>query len=189
VRIVSTRLPGLVAIEPAVHGDSRGFFVESYRHEWHEQLGVPPQERFVQDNHSRSTRGVVRGLHFQVGDGVAKLVRCARGRIVDVAVDLRAGSPTYGKWEGVELDDEGMRELFVPVGFAHGFCVLSETADVLYKQTSYYDAEVERGIAWDDPDVGVEWPLPAAELIVSERDAAAPRLAEIAAELPFRWHP
>jgi dTDP-4-dehydrorhamnose 3,5-epimerase len=183
------RLDGLVALEPAVHGDERGFFVETYRHEWHAQLGIGAEERFVQDNHSRSGRGVVRGLHFQVGSGVAKLVRCARGRIFDVAVDLRKGSPTYGEWEGVELDDEGMQELFVPVGFAHGFCALSETADVLYKQTAYYDAEVERGIAWDDPDVGIEWPLPREELTVSARDAAAPRLAEIAEELPFRWHP
>jgi dTDP-4-dehydrorhamnose 3,5-epimerase len=183
-----TRLEGLVALEPAVHGDERGFFAETYREEWHEALGIPDQERFVQDNHSRSARGVVRGMHFQIGDGVAKLVRCARGAIVDFAVDLRAGSPTYGQWEGVELDGESMRELFVPVGFAHGFCVLSETADVLYKQTAYYDQAVERGIAWDDPDVGIEWPLPVEELIVSERDAQAPRLSAIADELPFRWH-
>jgi len=121
--------------------------------------------------------------------GVAKLVRCARGRILDVNVDLRRGSPTYGEWEGVELDDVGLRELYVPVGFAHGFCVLSDVADVIYKQTAYYDAEVERGIAYDDPGVGIRWPLPASELIVSERDAAAPRLSEIADELPFRWHP
>jgi dTDP-4-dehydrorhamnose 3,5-epimerase len=189
MRVIETSLPGLVALEPAVHSDERGFFVETYRHEWHEALGIPERERFVQDNHSRSTRGVVRGMHFQIGDGVAKLVRCARGRIVDVAVDLRAGSPTYGRWEAVELDEEGMRELFVPVGFAHGFCVLSETADVLYKQTAYFDAAVERGIAWDDPEIGIEWPLPVEELIVSARDAAAPRLSEIADELPFRWHP
>jgi dTDP-4-dehydrorhamnose 3,5-epimerase len=118
---------------------------------------------------------------------VAKLVRCARGKIVDVNVDLREGSPTYGKWEGVELDDENMRVLYVPVGFAHGFCVLSETADVLYKQTAYYDPAVERGIAWDDPEIGIEWPLPTDELIVSARDRQAPKLAEVAAELPFRY--
>ncbi len=189
MQVRPTRLEGLVALEPAVHGDERGFFAETYRQEWHEALGIPDRERFVQDNHSRSSRGVVRGMHFQIGDGVAKLVRCARGVIVDVAIDLRAGSPTYGQWEGVELDDESMRELFVPVGFAHGFCVLSETADVLYKQTAYYDQAVERGIAWDDPDVGIEWPLPVEELIVSARDAEAPRLSAIADELPFRWHP
>jgi dTDP-4-dehydrorhamnose 3,5-epimerase len=188
VRLTPLRIDGLVTIEPAVHGDERGFFVETYRREWNEPGGaMPPAETFIQDNHSRSGRGVVRGMHFQIGAGVAKLVRCGRGRIFDVAVDLRAGSPTYGQWEGVELDEESMRELYVPVGFAHGFCVLSEVADVSYKQTAYYDAAVERGIAWDDPEVAIEWPLPADELIVSERDAAAPRLSEIAAELPFRW--
>ena len=122
--------------------------------------GIPAEEEFVQDNHSRSSRGVVRGMHFHIGEGVAKLVRCSRGRIVDVNVDLRKGSPTYGQWEGVELDDENMRVLYVPVGFAHGFCVLSEIADVLYKQTAYYDPAVERGIAWDDPEIAIEWPLP-----------------------------
>jgi len=189
VHVEPLRIEGLVAIEPAVHGDERGFFIETYRREWHARAGIPDVTDFVQDNHSRSGRGVVRGLHFQIGAGVAKLVRCARGRILDVAVDLRAGSPTFGQWEAIELDDRTMRELYVPVGFAHGFCVLSEVADVLYKQTAYYDAGIERGIAWDDPDLGIEWPLAAEELIVSERDAAAPRLSEIAAELPFRWEP
>jgi dTDP-4-dehydrorhamnose 3,5-epimerase len=185
MRVVETELEGLVIVEPVAHGDERGFCCETYREQWHEQVGLGGAERFVQDNHSRSSRGVVRGMHFHVGDGVAKLVRCGRGRILDVAVDLRRGSPTYGRWEGVELDDEGMRALYVPVGFAHGFCVLSDVADVLYKQTAYYDPAVERGIAWNDPDVGIEWPLPESELIVSARDAHAPRLAEIAAELPF----
>jgi dTDP-4-dehydrorhamnose 3,5-epimerase len=187
MRTVPTRLSGLVAIEPAVHGDERGFFCETYRSEWHAQLGVADGERFVQDNHSRSTRGVLRGMHFQLGDGVAKLVRCARGRIVDVAVDLRRGSPTYGKWDAVELDDESMRELYVPVGFAHGFCVLSEVADVIYKQSVYYDPSLERGIAYDDAEIAIEWPLPASELIVSARDAAAPTLRELADELPFEY--
>lgn len=189
MRALSVRLAGLIVIEPSVHGDERGFFTETYRQQWQGPSGLPEGESFVQENHSRSTRGVVRGMHFQVGAGVAKLVRCARGRIVDVAVDLRRGSPTYGEWEAVELDDEDMRELYVPVGFAHGFCVLSDVADVLYKQTAYYDAAVERGIAFDDPDVAIEWPLPAGELLASERDAAAPRLSEIADELPFQWHP
>ncbi len=152
-------------------------------------VGIPEGQEFVQDNHSRSSRGVVRGMHFQIGDGVAKLVRCARGSIVDVAVDLRAGSPTYGRWDAAELDDQNMRSLYVPIGFAHGFCVTSEVADVVYKQSAYYDAAVERGIAWDDPDLAISWPLPLDQLTVSERDAAAPRLADIAAELPFRWHP
>jgi len=182
---LQTRLPGLTILEPRVFPDERGFFSETYRREWHAEAGIPAEEEFIQDNHSRSSRGVVRGMHFHVGDGVAKLVRCARGRIVDVNVDLRRGSPTYGKWEGVELDDVNMRVLYVPVVFAHGFCVLSETADVLYKQTAYYDPEIERGIAWDDPEIGIEWPLPVAELIVSERDRQAPKLAEVAAGLPF----
>jgi dTDP-4-dehydrorhamnose 3,5-epimerase len=182
---IKTTLPGLTILEPVVFSDERGFFSETYRREWHEEAGIPAAEEFIQDNHSRSSRGVVRGMHFHIGEGVAKLVRCSRGRIVDVAVDLRKGSPTYGRWEGVELDDENMRVLYVPVGFAHGFCVLSEIADVLYKQTAYYDPAVERGIAWDDPEIAIEWPLPNDELIVSERDRQAPRLAEVAAELPF----
>jgi dTDP-4-dehydrorhamnose 3,5-epimerase len=185
MRTLPTRLPGLLAIEPTAHGDERGFLCETYRQEWHYELGIPPQQLFIQDNHSRSGRGVLRGMHFHVGDGVAKLVRCARGRVLDVAVDLRRGSPTYAQWEALELDDETMRELYIPVGFAHGFCVLSDVADVLYKQTAYYDPALERGIAWNDPEVGIEWPLPAAELIVSERDSRAPRLAEVAHELPF----
>jgi dTDP-4-dehydrorhamnose 3,5-epimerase len=189
VRALAVRLAGLVVIQPSVHGDERGFFSETYRHNWHAELGIPPQKQFVQDNHSRSAYGVLRGMHFHVGDGVAKLVRCARGRILDVTVDLRRGSPTYRHWEAVELDGESMRELYVPVGFAHGFCVLSDVADVLYKQTAYYDAAVERGIAWNDPEIGIEWPLPVHELTVSERDAAAPRLSEIEDELPFTWSP
>jgi dTDP-4-dehydrorhamnose 3,5-epimerase len=187
VQTLATRLEGPILIEPRAFADDRGFFAETYRREWHAQVGIPEQETFIQDNHSRSSRGVVRGMHFHIGDGVAKLVRCARGKIVDVLVDLRQGSPTYGEWEGFELDEESLRELYVPVGFAHGFCVLSEVADVLYKQTAYYSPEVERGIAWDDPDIGIEWPLPREELVVSERDATAPRLAQIAAELPFRY--
>jgi dTDP-4-dehydrorhamnose 3,5-epimerase len=189
MRALSVHLPGLVVIEPVVHRDERGFFCETYRHNWHSELGIPAQKQFIQDNHSRSTRGVLRGMHFHIGDGVAKLVRCARGRILDVAVDLRRGSPTYGRWEGVELDEHSMRELYVPVGFAHGFCVLSDVADVLYKQSAYYDPELERGIAWNDPDVAIDWPLPAQELTISERDAGAPLLSEIAEQLPFEWHP
>jgi dTDP-4-dehydrorhamnose 3,5-epimerase len=189
MRSVSVHLPGLLVVEPSVHPDERGFFCETYRREWHAEAGIPEDVHFIQDNHSRSTRGVLRGMHFHVGEGAAKLVRCARGRIVDVAVDLRRGSPTYGRWEAVELDEGSMRELYVPVGFAHGFCVLSEVADVLYKQSAYYDPPVERAIAWNDPDIAIDWPLPAHELIVSERDAEAPRLSAIAADLPFEWHP
>lgn len=172
-------------IEPTVHGDERGFFCETYRGEWHAALGLEAEQRFVQDNHSRSGRGVLRGMHFQLGEGVAKLVRCGRGRIFDVAVDLRRGSPTYGQWDGIELDEETMCELYVPVGFAHGFCVLSEVADVFYKQTAYYDPGLERGIAWNDPDIGIEWPFAQEEMTISPRDASAPRLSELAGELSF----
>ena len=158
---------------------------EVFRRDRFDALGIGVE--FVQDNHSRSSRGVLRGMHLQIGEGVAKLVRCARGEILDVIVDVRAGSPTYRRWQAFTLDDRAHHQLFVPVGFAHGFCVLSETADVLYKQTAYYDPAVARGIAWDDPEIAIEWPLPAQELIVSERDRQAPRLAEVAAELPFRY--
>ena len=187
MQTLPTRLAGPILLEPRAFADDRGFFAETYRREWHAQVGIPEQETFIQDNHSRSTRGVVRGMHFHIGDGVAKLVRCARGKIVDVLVDLRQGSPTYGEWEGYELDEQSLRVLYVPIGFAHGFCVLSDVADVLYKQTAYYSPEVERGIAWDDPDIGIEWPLPHEELVVSQRDATSPRLAEVAVELPFRF--
>jgi len=189
MRVLPTSLDGLVVLEPESHPDERGFFVETYRRSWHKPADIPAAESFVQDNHSRSTRGVVRGMHFQIGHGAAKLVRCARGSIVDVAIDLRRGSPTLGRWASVELSDENMLEVYVPVGFAHGFCVVSDVADVIYKQTAYYDPELERAIAWNDPDIGVEWPLPADQLIVSERDAAAPRLREIADQLAFKWHP
>lgn len=169
---------GPILIEPTVHGDARGFFVETYR-----RSGMPEVE-FVQDNHSRSGRGVVRGMHFAVGEGQSKLVRCARGSIFDVVVDLRRESPTYGQWAGFDLDDVEHHQLFVPVGFAHGFCVTSEIADVTYKLSSYYDPEVERGFAYDDPDVGIRWPG-GLELVVSDRDRSAPRLADVAPELPF----
>lgn len=181
MRSVPTRLPGPIVVEPVVHGDERGFFSESYRREAFAELGI--EDDFVQDNHSRSRQGVVRGMHFQVGDGMAKLVRCARGEIVDVVVDLRSGSPTFAQWEAVELSDRNLRQLYCPVGFAHGFCVLSEVADVMYKCSAYYDETIERGIAYDDPDVGIEWPE--IELAVSQRDADAPRLREVQAELPF----
>jgi dTDP-4-dehydrorhamnose 3,5-epimerase len=187
MKTLPTRISGPILIQPSVFGDERGFFVETYRREWHAVAGIPATDEFIQDNHSRSSRGVVRGMHFHVGAGVAKLVRCARGRILDVVIDLRRGSPSYGEWEGIELDDESMRILYVPVGFAHGFCVLSELADVIYKQTAYYDPSIERGIAWDDPDVGVRWPLPEAELAISARDREAPLLRELALELPFEY--
>jgi dTDP-4-dehydrorhamnose 3,5-epimerase len=183
VQAAKTVLEGPVLIQPEVHGDERGFFQETYRRDLLPELGIDVE--FVQDNHSRSQRGVLRGMHFQVGDGQAKLVRCARGAIFDVVVDLRRGSPTFGQWEAHELDDELHRQLYVPVGFAHGFCVTSELADVIYKCSTYYDPGLERGIAFDDPDLGIEWPD--LDLIVSERDTSAPRLAEIAQELPVEY--
>jgi dTDP-4-dehydrorhamnose 3,5-epimerase len=176
-----TELDGLVLVEPVVHGDERGFMVETFRAEAWRELGVDTP--FVQHNHSRSSRGTLRGIHFQTAPGQAKLVRCARGKIVDVAVDLRRDSPTYGRWEAQLLDDAAHRQLFVPVGFGHGFAVLSEVADVCYQVSSLYDPATEMGIAWDDPDVGVEWGV--AEPLLSERDKTAPRLAEIASELPW----
>jgi dTDP-4-dehydrorhamnose 3,5-epimerase len=183
MRPIESRLSGPLLLEPRVFPDVRGFFAETYRASVMADVGI--DDAFVQDNHSRSTQGVVRGMHFHIGSGVAKLVRCARGTIFDVLVDLRRGSPTYGQWEGFELSDENMRVLYAPVGFAHGFCVLSDVADVLYKQSAYYDPEVERGIALDDPDIGIEWPIAPAQRIVSTRDTQAPRLNEIAQGLPF----
>jgi dTDP-4-dehydrorhamnose 3,5-epimerase len=182
MRTLPTSLAGVLLIEPAVHGDHRGFFAETWRADAWPAAGV--DVAFVQDNHSRSRRGTLRGMHFQTAPGQAKLVRCARGSIFDVVVDLRRGSPTFGGWEGFTLDDESMRQLFVPIGFAHGFCVTSEVADVVYKCSSYYDAATESGIAYDDPDVGIAWPLDV-EPIVSERDVQAPRLADVADALPF----
>jgi len=180
-RRLETRLDGVVWLEPEVHGDERGFMVETYRRDTWAELGV--EVEFVQHNHSRSAKGTLRGLHFQTEPGQAKLVRCPRGSIFDVAVDLRRGSPTYGEWEGCVLDDQRHRQLFVPAGFGHGFAVLSDVADVAYLLSSTYDPLTEAGIAWDDPDVGVEWPV--ADPLLSERDLAAPKLAEVSDSLPF----
>jgi dTDP-4-dehydrorhamnose 3,5-epimerase len=176
-----TRLEGPVLLAPAKHGDERGFFIETYRADSWAAEGVPTE--FVQDNHSRSRRGTIRGIHFQSHPGQGKLVRVARGAVYDVVVDLRRGSPTFGEWEGFELDDENAHQLFVPVGFGHGFCVTSEVADFVYKVTNYYDAETEAGFRFDDPEVGIAWPD--VELLYSERDRTAPKLSEIAASLPF----
>jgi dTDP-4-dehydrorhamnose 3,5-epimerase len=183
VQALGTRLVGPVLIGPCVFGDRRGFFAETYRADALAELGV--SDAFVQDNHSRSERGVVRGMHFSVGAGQAKLVRCARGSILDVVVDIRRGSPTFGEWESHLLDDAQMRQLYVPIGFAHGFCVTSEVADVVYKCSSYYHADLEQGFAYDDPQVGIAWPR--LELVVSERDTGAPLLSDIADGLPFTY--
>jgi dTDP-4-dehydrorhamnose 3,5-epimerase len=183
MKLIETRLDGPLLVEPKLLGDERGFFCETYRREVFAELGIP--EEMVQDNHSRSRHGIVRGMHFQVGDGTAKLVRCARGAIVDVMVDVRRGSPTFGEWEAFHLDEENARMAYCPVGFAHGFCVVSDVADVMYKQSSYYADATERGIAYNDPDVAIKWPLAPEELIPSQRDATAPLLRDIEAELPF----
>jgi dTDP-4-dehydrorhamnose 3,5-epimerase len=178
---LETKLDGVVLVEPAVHGDERGFFVETFSREAWAELGV--EAEFVQHNHSRSSQGTLRGLHFQTEPGQAKLLRCARGAILDVAVDLRRDSATYGQWEAHVLDDETHHQLYVPIGFAHGFVVLSDVADVAYLVSSVYDPATEAGIAWDDPDVGVDWRV--SEPLLSERDRTAPRLAEIADGLPW----
>lgn len=172
-----TKLTGPVLLAPVVHGDERGFFLEAYRASAFAELGVP--DDFIQDNHSRSRAGIARGMHFQPGQ--AKLVRCVRGAIYDVIVDIRPESPQFGQWEGFRLDDSEHQQLFVPDGFAHGFCVLSELADVTYKVTTYYDPEREGGFAFDDPEVGIDWP---ADLTVSERDRNAVSLAELRPTLP-----
>ena len=174
MRLLETRLDGPRLIEPTVHGDDRGFFLETFRASTLSELGVA--DEWVQDNHSRSARGVLRGMHFQ--PGMAKLVRCARGAIFDVVVDIRPGSPTFADWEAVELDDERHRQLYVPDGFAHGFCVRSESADVLYRCSTYYEPEQESGFRYDDPDIAIEWP-PDLDLTISARDRQAPRLDEL----------
>jgi dTDP-4-dehydrorhamnose 3,5-epimerase len=163
-----------VLVEPTVHGDARGFFQETYRKQAFAELGI--HDDFVQDNHSRSGRGVLRGMHFQPGQ--AKLVRCPRGAILDVVVDIRPGSAGFGGWESVRLDDESHLQLYVPDGFAHGFCVLSELADVVYKVSSYYDPAGESGFRFDDQEVAIAWPGDL-ELKVSERDRTAPLLSEL----------
>jgi dTDP-4-dehydrorhamnose 3,5-epimerase len=178
---LATRLDGPVLLAPAKFGDDRGFFMETYRADSWAAEGVPTE--FVQDNHSRSRQGTIRGIHFQTRPGQGKLVRVARGAVFDAVVDLRRGSATFGEWESFELDDENAHQLFVPVGFGHGFCVTSEVADFVYKVTSYYDPATEAGFRFDDPEVGIAWPD--VELLYSERDRTAPKLSEIAASLPF----
>jgi dTDP-4-dehydrorhamnose 3,5-epimerase len=181
---MGTRLEGPILIEPVVHGDERGFFLETYRTNAYAELWIA--DDFVQDNHSRSGHGVVRGMHFQLGRGMSKLVRCARGAILDVLVDVRRGSPTFGHWESIELNDHNHLQLYCPIGFAHGFCVLSDMADVIYMTDDYYRAELDSGFSFSDPDVGVAWP-DGIDLIPSERDEQAPLLRDIEPELPFSY--
>lgn len=171
-----TSLPGVVVIAPKVFGDERGFFMETFNSVDFADAGLPTQ--FVQDNHSRSSRGVLRGLHYQYPRWQGKLVRCVSGRIFDVAVDIRRSSPTFGQWYGTWLDEENRHQMYVPPGFAHGFAVESDLADVIYKCTEVYVPEQDAGIRYDDADVGVEWPINDAQ--VSEKDANAPGLHELA---------
>jgi dTDP-4-dehydrorhamnose 3,5-epimerase len=181
VEIVDAGLAGAKLLKPRVHGDERGFFLETFRADALADAGV--EAVFVQDNHSRSSYGIVRGMHFQPGQ--VKLVRCVRGAIFDVIVDIRRESPTFGRWKGYELNDEDHHQLLVPAGFAHGFCVLSDRADVVYKVSSYYDPSTEAGFRFDDQAVGIEWPIPADRLIASPRDVNAPTLAELTPSLSF----
>ncbi|MDQ7990621.1 MAG: dTDP-4-dehydrorhamnose 3,5-epimerase [Candidatus Dactylopiibacterium sp.] len=177
MNVIRGELEGLLILEPRVWGDARGFFMESYNERaFREASGIAPV--FVQDNHSRSSRGVLRGLHYQLQQAQGKLVRVVSGRVWDVAVDMRRASPTFGRWQGVELSGENHRQFWVPAGFAHGFVVLSETADFLYKTTDYYAPEHERCLAWDDPAVGVAWPLQGIEPQLSAKDRAGRALAQ-----------
>ncbi|MFA6955621.1 MAG: dTDP-4-dehydrorhamnose 3,5-epimerase [Thermoanaerobaculia bacterium] len=174
MKFVETTLPGVLIVEPKVFGDDRGFFMEVYHATRFTEGGIAAS--FVQDNHSRSSRGVLRGLHFQEPNPQGKLVRAVTGTIFDVAVDIRRGSPSFGRWFGIELSEENKKQLWVPPGFAHGFCVTSPSADVVYKCTSLYEPQNDRGIRWNDPAIGIEWP--AIEPLLSAKDAVAPLLAE-----------
>ena len=181
---IDTSIPDLFILEPKVFGDYRGYLLESYNRIDFAEIGL--ELDFVQDNMSRSTRGVLRGLHFQKKHTQGKLVKVTRGRVFDVGVDLRKGSPTYGKWEGAILDDESHRMFYVPEGFAHGFLVLSEIADFSYKCTDYYDPENEGGIIWNDPDIGIEWPLEGITPLLSGKDQKLPLMKDF--NLPFVYN-
>jgi dTDP-4-dehydrorhamnose 3,5-epimerase len=183
MKISTTPLEGLLVIEPRCFQDERGFFLETYQGTRYREAGI--LDDFVQDNQSRSAEGVLRGMHFQVHRPQAQLVTVMRGRIFDVGVDLRPGSATFGQWYGVELSDTGPRQIYMSPGFGHGFCVLSQWADLNYKVSRNYDAHDEGGLLWNDPDVGIRWPL--ATPSVSARDAAYPRLKDLSADaLPHR---
>lgn len=178
MKVVETAIPGVVVVEPRVFGDHRGFFLESYNRRAFAELGL--DRDWVQDNHSRSRRGVLRGLHYQLGRPQAKLVRAVVGAVFDVVVDIRRGSPTFGRWVGAELSAENHRMLLAPRGLAHGFVVLSEAAEFLYKVDDFHAPDEERSIAWNDPAIGIEWPLPGGmDPILSPKDANCPKLADM----------
>lgn len=177
MKVIETAIPDLLILEPKVFGDARGFFMESYNAKaFQDATGL--DVNFVQDNHSRSGKGVLRGLHYQIEQAQGKLVRVTRGSVFDAVVDLRKSSPTFGQWAGVELSEENSRQLWIPPGFAHGFLVTSDSADFLYKTTDYYAPQFERSLAWNDPTVGVEWPLAGAAPLLSAKDVAGKPLAE-----------
>jgi dTDP-4-dehydrorhamnose 3,5-epimerase len=180
VRVAATSLPDVLIIEPDVHVDGRGFFLESYQADRYRECGIPGP--FVQDNHSRSAAGTLRGLHLQVRRPQGKLIRVVEGEIFDVAVDVRRGSPTFGRWVGVSLSAESFTQIYVPIGFAHGFAVISQTAQVEYKATDFYDREGELGIAWNDPALAISWP--SATPMLSARDSKHPLLADVMDQLP-----
>jgi dTDP-4-dehydrorhamnose 3,5-epimerase len=175
VKLIETGIPGLVVIEPVVHGDDRGYFLETWNASRYGALGLP--ERFVQSNVSRSGAGVIRGLHYQYPQAQGKLVSVLDGRVFDVAVDIRRDSPTFGQWAGVELSSENHRQMYVPEGFAHGFCVLGDSALMAYMVTTPFNAGYDAVIAWDDPDIGIDWPLAPSSL--SGKDNLAPKLNEV----------
>jgi dTDP-4-dehydrorhamnose 3,5-epimerase len=179
VRFEPTAIPEVICIEPRVSRDTRGFFLETYHAERYAAAGIPAE--FVQDNHSLSARGTLRGLHMQVAFSQGKLVRCVAGELFDVAVDARPGSKTFGKWVGETLSAENFRQLWVPPGFLHGFCVLSESAQLEYKCTELYHPEDELGVIWNDPDLGIQWPVSAPTL--SAKDVALPRFRDVEAKL------
>ena len=174
MQVSKTPIDGLLTIEPKIFADPRGMFYEVYSESKYEEHGI---SCFVQDNHSVSKKGVLRGLHYQVNPGQGKLVRVTRGEVFDVAVDIRKQSPTYGKWWGLSLSETNNFQLYIPIGFAHGFCVLSESAEVLYKCSDYYSPENERGILWNDPDLAIDWPVK--DPILSEKDAVYPLFSEL----------
>jgi dTDP-4-dehydrorhamnose 3,5-epimerase len=180
MKVIETELPGVLIIEPKVFEDERGFFFESYHAQRYQEAGV--DARFVQSNHSHSARGVLRGLHYQLGKPQAKLVRVISGSVFDVVVDIRRGSPTLGQWVGLELSAENKRQIYIPEGFAHGFYVVSETADFLYECSDYYAPVEERGVRWDDPDIGIRWPE--GKRIVSVKDQVWPHLKNLDKDLP-----
>lgn len=168
MKVTETKLPGVLIIEPRVFGDERGFFMENFQQERYREIGI--DQPFVQDNHSRSSRGVLRGLHYQKTHPQGKLVSCSRGAVFDVAVDINPESPTFTQYVGVELNDENHAQLWIPPGYAHGFCVLSDIADFQYKCTDYYHPEDEAGIAWNDPEISIEWPDMGVPPILSTKD-------------------